>query len=153
MLRLARGRRMSCARSTMARTWSEFHRGVEGMQTLAHRSFQRQALHTFARLPSSSPPWERTRVCLTGSSTTRSRSAPASRRLFWKQVVKHLAQSDHMRCVYLTTRGRLYSIRARVASRPMLCGLIESPFDDSRQPARHIRGFADSSVSRNLLQR
>jgi len=35
MLMLACGRRMSRARSTMARTWSEFHRGVEGMQTLS----------------------------------------------------------------------------------------------------------------------
>jgi len=115
----------------MARTWSEFHRGIEGMQTLAHRRCQRQAMHTFARLHSSSPPWSRTRVCLTVSSTTRSREAPASRRLFWQQVVKHLAQSDHIRFVYVTTRGRLYYIRARMASMPMLCGLISSPFDDS----------------------
>src|SRR5215831_8792733 len=125
------GRRIWCARSPMARTWSEFHRGIEGMQTLAHRRCQRQAMHTFARLHSSSPPWSRTRVCLTVSSTTRSREALASRRLFWQQVGEHLAPSDHMRFVYVTARGRLYYIRARVASMPMLCGLISSPFDDS----------------------
>jgi hypothetical protein len=31
--------RMARARSTLARTWSAFHRGVEGMHTLSHRGF------------------------------------------------------------------------------------------------------------------
>jgi hypothetical protein len=132
---------MARARSTMARTWSEFHRGVEGMHTLAHRRLQRQARPTFARLHSSAPPWERPRVCLTVSSTTRSRHAPARRRLCWKQVVKHLAQSDHRRFVYVITRGRLDSIHARVASMPMWCGRIESPFDDSPSSSTAPPGF------------
>src|SRR5215471_9994372 len=98
-------------------------------------------MQTLERLQSSAPPWERTRVCLTGSATARSREAPASRRLFWKPVVKHLAQSDHRRVVYLTTRGHLYSRCARVARMPMVCGLIESPFDDSPSSSTTPPGF------------
>jgi len=125
----------------MTRTWSELHRGVESRQTLAHHSFQRQAMPTFERLQISSPPWSRTRVCLTVPSTTRSREAPASRWRFWQQVAKHLAPSDPMRCVYVTTRGRLYDRRARVASMPMLGGLISSPWDDSPSASTAHPGF------------
>jgi len=180
MLMLACGRSISRARSHMACAWSEFHRGVEGMHTLSHRGFQRQSMHTFERLPISSPPWSRTRVCLTVPSTTRSREAPASRRLFWKQVVKHrlattwltldrraylsarlcqlaavqhLAQSDHMRCVYLPPRGRLYYIRARVASSQCCVVCLRALLTIPSHPARHIRSFAGSSLSNNILQR